>query len=93
MGRINFAYKDYLHFFTTYTCTNEDVDEEFFRECMKVPQTPRPFCEAMNMKALCEQCEHFGRRAEYISQRTGEHKLREQNGVGKDIAAEPPEED
>ena len=59
---------------------------------MNIPQTPRAICEPMGKKALCEQCEHFGRRAEYISKRTGEHSIREQNGVGKDIAAEPEEE-
>lgn len=92
MGKINFAYKDFSIFLTTYTCTNEEVDEEFFQECMNIPQTPRGICEPMGKKALCEQCEHFGRRAEYISKRTGEHSIRKQNGVGKDIAAEPEEE-
>ena len=87
MGKINYAYRNYGLFFTTFTCTNENVDEEFFRECMTLPQFPRGECEAMGRKAACEQCEHFGRRSEYISPRTGERKVREENAIG-DIAKE-----
>ena len=88
MGRINYAYRNYGLFFTTFTFTNEEVDEEFFQECMTLPQFPRGECEPMGRKATCEQCEHFGRRTEYVSPNTGKRSIRKENAIG-DIAAEP----
>lgn len=84
-NKINYAYKDYMHFHTVYSCTNEKVDEEFFRECMDMPQYPRPVCEAIGTKAICEQCDYFGRAAWVVDPATG-NKIMQENGLGKELA-------
>ncbi len=83
--KINYAVKDYAFFHTTFSCTNEAVDEEFFIECMNIPQTPREHCPGINAKALCEQCEHFGRESWIVDQKTGE-KILQENALGKELA-------
>jgi len=83
--KINYAYSDYVLFRTTFSCTNEDVEEEFFQYCMTMQQTPRPDCEPMGKKALCEQCEHFGKKDERINRATGEARPM-RNHIGKDLA-------
>ena len=83
--KINYAIKDYAVFHTRFSCTNEKVDEEFFIECMDIPQTPRKHCVGIDAKALCEQCEYFGREAWAVDQKTGE-KIMQENALGKELA-------
>lgn len=83
--KINYASKDYAFFHSRFSCTNELVDEEFFIECMDVPQTPRPHCDAIGAKALCEQCEYFGRESWTVDPKTG-NKIMQENALGKELA-------
>lgn len=83
--KINYACKHAGPFKTTFSCTNESVEEEFFQECMKTSQMPREICPGINEKALCEQCDYFGRRAEYYSEWDGKTVIME-NRICKDIA-------
>ncbi len=83
--RINYAVRYAGQFKSTFSCTNSEVDEDFFNECMKSPQFVRGNCEPMDKKANCEQCEHFGRRAEFFSTRDNEVTILD-NALGKELA-------
>lgn len=83
--KINYAYKKAGPFKTTFSCTAEIVEEEFFAVCMKEPQIMRPVCEVFGGKAICEQCDHFGRKAEFYSE-WDDKVITLDNALGKELA-------
>lgn len=83
--KINYAYKRAGQFVTTFSCNAEAVDEEFFAECMKVRQFAREVCEVYGGQAICEQCEHFGRKAEFYSEWDNKNIVLD-NPLGKELA-------
>lgn len=83
--KINYVYKSAGPFKTTYSCTHQDVEEEFFYEMMHEIQHLRRACEAVEGKCYCEQCEHFGRKAEFFSEQDNEVTILE-NALDKELA-------
>lgn len=83
--KINYAYKYAGQFKSTFSCTNQDVEEEFFQECMNTVQMMRPKCEAIGAKVFCEQCDHFGRKAEFFSKWDNDVTVLD-NALGKELA-------
>ena len=83
--KISYAYKKAGPFKSTFSCTAESVDEEFFQSCMNEHQFLRPACDVFGGKAICEQCEHFGRKAEFYSE-WDDKQIVLDNALGKELA-------
>lgn len=83
--KINYVYRDFGQFRTTYSCTNPDVDEEFFYEVLHEIRELRKPCEAIDGKCFCEQCEYYGRKAEFLSYQDNDVTVLD-NALGKELA-------
>lgn len=85
--RVNYAYKEIGQFRVTYSCSHPEVEELDFRRMMKMPQSVREKCSGIGEKALCEVCEHYGQRNEFVSRFSGEVRTM-YSGESKDIPEE-----
>lgn len=79
--KIKYHYKEMGPFRAIYSCDHPDVEERDFKSFLSVPQCVREICPAKKAQALCEVCEHFGHRKEFVSASgqvrtlySGEHK-------------------
>ena len=84
--KVNCYVREYGFFRNTHTCSNPDVKEKEFKSNISKVQCIREVCSATGEIAMCEQCEYYGNRKEFISKKTGEVQLLHNNGDIKDIS-------
>lgn len=82
--KVKYFLKKMGPFQATYSCDSLVVTEAQFKEFLSVGQCVRGICPEKNETALCEVCEHFGHRKEFVSN-TGEVR-RLYSGEHKDIS-------
>lgn len=73
--KVNRYVREYGQFRNTHTCSNSDVEEKEFKKHITVAQCLRDLCSAKGEIALCEQCEFYTNKKEFISKKNGETRV------------------